>query len=120
MATADERRFQCCVRFVADFVATKETDRLDNRWWNGITSCCLVGDGSQRHGRAGSRGLHRPATHQLRTSADGKGLPRIRRPARRRSSRCRGLNGRAIQAFWKSGVRPRPTYCDARCGYWPN
>ena len=85
MGSADDRRFEVLRAIVADFVSTKEP----------IGSKALVErhnlgrvqrDRAQRHGRAGGRGLHRPAAHQLGPGAHREGLPRVRRPARRRQA----------------------------------
>ena len=62
---ADDRRFEVLRAIVADFVATNEpvgSKALVERHNLGVSQRHRP----QRHGRAGGRGLHRPAAHQRR------------------------------------------------------
>ena len=64
MGSADDRRFEVLRAIVADFVVDQGTDRLEIA---GRTAQPrrVQRDGPQRYGRAGGRGLHHPAAHQL-------------------------------------------------------
>ena len=85
MGSADDRRFEVLRAIVADFVATKEPigSKTPRR---APQPRRLERDRAQRHGGPGGRGLHRPAAHQLGPGAHREGLPRVRRPARRRQA----------------------------------
>ena len=101
--TADDRRFEVLRAIVADYVATHEpvgSKSLVERHQLGVSP----GHDPQRHGRAGGRGLHRAAAHLGRPDPHRQGLPPVRRPARRRSSRCPRGSGKAIQAFLSEAV----------------
>ena len=78
--TADDRRFEVLRAIVSDYVATREpvgSKALVERHHLGR----LAGHHPQRHGRAGGRGLHRPAAHLRRPDPHRQGLPAVRRPA---------------------------------------
>ena len=104
MGSADDRRFEVLRAIVADFVATKEP--IGSKSPGGASQPGrLVRHGPQRHGGAGGRGLHHSAAHQLRAGAHREGLPRVRRPARRRQA---AVLGRAERDPELPRVRCRP------------
>ena len=99
----EDRKLDVLRAIVEDYVSTQEPVGLQGAR-RAAQPRRLAGHDPQRHGGARGRGLHRPAAHQRRPDPHRQGLPAVRRPALRRSSRCRRPSGGRSRPSWTARV----------------
>ncbi len=114
----EDRKLDVLRAIVEDYVSTQEPVGLQGPR-RAAQPGRLAGHDPQRHGRAGGRGLHRPAAHQRRADPHRQGLPAVRRPALVGQAAVRG---RAPRDPVRSSTAPSTstTSSTAPCGCSPS